>query len=235
MTRLEIMQFVRHLLDEYGNDWLKDSALTYDLGQAVQYAYEQYAMNTKCFPISYTKAATVGTHTYALSTINAAASRIFDLTHIAFNSKALENVSERKLQAIDPDWRFAANGTPIAWMRWGTASIRLYKPPDSTSNIYIEGHETPDPTTFDGDNDVPAIDICDHELLGYGAAVVIALRNPSAENQVRSSPIYQKLMDGYNAAHARIHGEPNPIIVGGGALGVNPVNQTLQQRIQSAL
>ena len=65
MTRAEIRQQMRYVLNELGVDYLEDSSATkFDADQAVTQAYNAYAKATRCFPRRYSLVATVGNAIY---------------------------------------------------------------------------------------------------------------------------------------------------------------------------
>jgi hypothetical protein len=72
MNRLEIAQLTRFLIDQLPTDWFKDTSATeFDILQALQLSYDQYAEATECFEAAYTLAATVDKHTYVYDDFDA--------------------------------------------------------------------------------------------------------------------------------------------------------------------
>jgi hypothetical protein len=68
MTRAEIIQYARFILNELGLDYLESSSATnFDLGQAATMAYNAYARATRCFPRRYQLDAVVDQAIYAYS------------------------------------------------------------------------------------------------------------------------------------------------------------------------
>ncbi len=225
MTRKEIIQLARFLLDELVTDRLADSSTTeFDMLQALQVSYDQYTIETECFEVSYTLAATADQHTYAYSLFGTGTpktgARMFKVVAVAYDEKQLDETTKSNLAAIDPHWRFASSSTPRLWIPAGERKIRLWPTPPSTSNIDVEGYETPDPvftTTASpaGDALVPDIHVGDHRLLAIGAAILPLLNNPNEDNQLRTSPLYQELVNGWKAARKRIHGSGRASIIVG--------------------
>ena len=144
-----------------------------------------------------------------------AAERLFDLNCVAFDESRLERKNVAWLDACDSKWRFADNGTPRVWIPWGERKIRLYKPPSATSNIYIEGWETPNPRLFDGDADTPPIEESDHNLIAMYAAVVVTIRGSKDEMLVRQSALYPQLEAGWRRAYQRIHNTGDSTVIFG--------------------
>ncbi len=235
MTRAEIMQLARFLLDEHSADWLLDSSSSYyDLGQAVFAAYEQYAMETKCFVESISDDSVEDQAEYSLATMDSSVGpRIFEVRYVGFDSKELAHTDINQLSRVNPHWRYDDSGTPRDWMMWGDGSIRVHPAPDSVATLDVEGYVTPATTAFDDAADVPAIHSADHELIAIGAAIIVATRDPSNENVVRASPLFDRLRAGYARARRRIH-RSGSVVVGSGGTGVR-APQTILGRITPAI
>lgn len=199
-TKGAIKEQARFILDQLETGWLENNPLNrYGLNDAVDDALEEYAIQTHCYLVSGSIAATAGVSSYAYSEF---ADRLFDIRCVGFDTKMLDFTTADELDAMYKDWRFETTGTPQFWMPWGTNTIRLYKTPDGTETIQVEGFETHDPADFDSDTDYPPlIPVEDHGLLAYGAAMMVVLRGiDKPEIQARAQAIEQAWTGGLQKA-----------------------------------
>ncbi|MEN6358158.1 MAG: hypothetical protein ABFD83_13875 [Armatimonadota bacterium] len=211
MTKKDLAKLVRSHLDELSGTWLKDTSSdplgSFSIYDYLDLAYKQYAKETECFKVNYTKAAVVGTDIYKNSDFgtSGAGGRIFNLIYVAFNSVTIYPVTESRLDAYNSNWRFAANGTPTNWLKYSNKSFRLFPKPSAASDIYIEGYETPDISSFTEDTE-PDIEELDHSLLAVYASILVTVRDPSNTNAIRASQLYPIWQAGIADARDRIHG-----------------------------
>lgn len=206
MTKNQIGEYARWLSDSVGLEWLADhNATGVSLELALNEALTEYYKLTKCSRVYYTHAATSGTATYALSAINAAASRIFELTYVAFNNVPLERTTINCLDNELDNWRhLTATATPQYWVPY-KGGIRLFPTPNSTDTIYIEGFETPDLTLFTDTSEPAIVPVSDQKLLAIYVAILCTTREPSNPNIMRTNVLYPQWQNGiYNAATAEL-------------------------------
>jgi len=222
MTMSELAQQARFLVDEYGLDWLVDnSVLEYSLYKALQQAYQQYALETKAFRVERDGVSVANQGIYAFSDFGTggppkSGARLFQLTSVIYDcgGTAIE-LHERSEHRLPANWRTAASGTPESYIRWGDRSIRLIPATLTASKtIRLEGYELPDLTTFAASSESPAMNDLDQNLLPIWAAILLTVRDPSAENQVRSSILYPRWKEGIDAAYKRIHPIPEAVVAG---------------------
>ncbi len=116
MTRAELRKLARSHSAENGTDWLSDSTsgdyLTLD--DYVTLAYDQYAIETECFRVNYTLAATIGTGVYpfsafdAYTTVTATHTAAAPLPADRFTSVAAHGLIEGDIVVFD-----TTNGTTL--------------------------------------------------------------------------------------------------------------------------
>jgi hypothetical protein len=175
----DLILLSRTYLDQIAAGPIQDSSATQlDLTSAVQFGYERVAKDAKCIPVSYTEASTADQSVYEFSAFgeSSAGARMFDLRCVFYNQQTLEEVTTEELDARYPNWRFDASGTPRYWIRYGEQQIKLYPTPSGTSNIYIEGWETPDLSLFSESAHEPKIHVADRHLIAIQAAFIFLER-----------------------------------------------------------
>ncbi len=208
MNRLQLDKYTRYLLDQLAAGWVVSEDATYfDLNDALMDGYRRYARETRCFRVDYQTAATIDETTYNLSNFGSGAgSRIFEVVAVGFNNAQLKRVDEEYLTSINPDWRFAVSDTPEYWVSgWSDGQIRVYPSPNTTAQLYVEGYETPDPTTFASNTDSPAIHEDDHRLIAVWAAMLVVVRGAVTDMASRVPALWQEWQAGIEAANARLH------------------------------
>lgn len=204
-TKGAIKEQARFILDQLETGWLENNPLNrYGLNDAVDDALEEYAIKTHCYLTSATVAATPDTSEYLYSVFG---TRLFEIRCVAFDGDMLKFITSDELDQQWRDWRFESSGTPQYWMPWGNRKLKLYRTPDSTDNIYVEGYETHNPTDFDTDAKYPpGIPAEDHGLLAYGAAMMVVLRGiDKPEIQARAQAIEQAWAAGLQDAARKAH------------------------------
>jgi hypothetical protein len=206
MNLKQIIDYANFLIDESGGAWWKKSDSTvFDMTAAAQMAYDQYAVETCCFPFLATINTAVGQDIYNLKDFSTGSgARIFDPYYLAYDSKTLKQVDRSDVDRANPDWRFLANAEPVNWFKFGEGKIRLYRKPSAIKVITVEGYATPDHGDFELDDDVPDIHVSDHQLLGLWVAILATVRYPGDENQLRASTLYPFWQGGVKAAKSRI-------------------------------
>lgn len=204
-------------MDEITAGAIVDSSATqFDLTTAVQFGYEQYARDTRCFPVNYTKASTAGTSTYAYSVFgtSSAGKRIFELRYVAYDETRLGRRTLDQLDREESNWRWNGNGTPRYWLPYGESTLMLYPTPSGTDNIYIEGWQAPDLTAFDAGTDEPLIHLSDRYLLALRGAIWVAERLVNVKNNLRYQMYETQYRQGIKEADMRINGQGHTTIFG---------------------
>jgi hypothetical protein len=141
-----------------------------------------------------------------------AGDRIFAIEVVTFNERELDRQTADWLSSYDTKWRTRESSTPDVWIPWGEKRLRMWKTPNSTDDIYLEGYATPDPLSFAKDTDTLSIEEDDQFLVPMFAAVMVQLRGSQDEALVKASMFGPQLEAGWKAAHKRIHG------IGGGEI-----------------
>lgn len=220
MTRKQIFAMARFVLDQLPTDWIKatDSNL-FSLSDALDLAYNKYAIETECFPVTYTLAATASQAEYRYDAFGTGSpksgARMFKINYVAYDSREISESTRADIARSDPNWRFSSAGTPLAWFPSGERRFQLWPKPVGVLNIVVEGFETPDLTSFTTDAAIPDIHVGDHRLLALETALLPLMRDPENENLVRATSFYQELQAGYKAARKRIHGAGRASIIVG--------------------
>jgi hypothetical protein len=279
----DLRTLARYYIDElHDGAVLSNSSDQLDLTTMVQYGYEQYARDTRCYPVNYEMPSMPGQQVYPFSyfqdfgavaiwmagtgytagqyvrevangpiyiclvnvTSTATPSqdsmnwglaplpgkRLFRLRIVFYDELRLNSASLDDLDKRDFRWRFNPSGTPRFWYPYGESKIGFYPAPSGTANIYVEGWETPDLTTFSADADEPDVTASDRYLIAIKAALYPAVRLMNNENSARR----QELVNDYNLgiieANSRINSQARVSVYGrnaGGASSYPPISSTV--------
>ena len=214
--RLMARSFANELVDGFCQT---NSIVEFDLTTAVQFGYEQYARDTKCFPISYTLSATPDQAVYPYSDFgtSGAGARMFEVRALWYNQQPLEQLTLDELDRRNSLWRFDASGTPAFWVAYGESQILFHHKPGSAGSIFIEGWETPDLDTFSADTDEPTnIHVSHRELIAYAAALRMVERIVNQENNLRYQYMVDRYKRGITSAHRNINTPGGRLTVVGG-------------------
>lgn len=130
MTLLQLKEMTRFIVNEAGLQWLPSAdASAFDLTEALQRSYVDYAKETKCFRVSRTVGTAPSTSIYRFATVADATStarRLFELVYVGYNGADLADLNESRLA---DDWRYLDADTPEGWLRWGDRAIRIVPEP----------------------------------------------------------------------------------------------------------
>ena len=215
-TLADLRLIARYYIDELSAGVVLDSSIVQlDLNTALMLGYEEYARRTKCFSIEYTLASTASQATYAHEDfgVTDAGNRIFELYYVGYNALPLERTTRQQLSTAIPAWRSTAAGTPLAWFPSSDMQLTLYPKPSGTSNILVEGWETPDPAEFAADADEPLIHVSDRYLIAVYAALVTAKRLPNVENAARYQELNKDYDEGMMRAAERINNDADKVML----------------------
>lgn len=210
LTKADLRSLVRSLVEERGGDWLANTTDTilYTIDKYIDLAYNKYAAETECFINVYDIDSVISEGVYSFNDISAG---LFKVRFVAYDGLSLKAASQSILDNSRPNWRFADDGIPTAWVPWG-GGIRLFPTPAAIKTITVECCEMP---TILAETDAPLIPIGDHELLAIYAAIQVMIKDPSNENAIRASQLYPRWEAGIKAAKDRFNGSGQADIIVG--------------------